>query len=69
MRYRISIGYDTAGFFFVVSSNVPGLEARGNHVVDVVKNATAAARRLLRKPCVEIRVDPGIMVRNSSPFS
>ena len=66
MRYRIAIGYDTAGFFYISSTNVPGLKARAKHATDVVEKATVAARRLLSRPTAKIQVEPGVMVRNSS---
>ncbi len=66
MRYNIAIGYDTAGFFFVSSSNIPGIKARDNTFVAIVERATEAGRRLLKKPLARILIEPGIMVRNSS---
>src|SRR5579863_1088733 len=64
MRYSFAIGYDTAGFFFVSSTNVPGLKARAKHVPEVIERATAAARHLLSRQSVGIHVNPGIMVRD-----
>ncbi len=66
MRYNIAIGYDTAGLFFVSSSNVPSLKIRARSFKEIVEKATIASRRLLRKPSAEITFEPGIMVRNSS---
>ncbi len=66
MRYNIAIGYDTVGFFFISSSNVPGLRAQARSFKEVVAKATTTSRRLLRKPSAEITVEPGIMVRNST---
>jgi hypothetical protein len=66
MRYNIAIGYDTAGLFFVSSSNVPGLKVQAKSFKEIVEKATIASRRLLRKPCANIHIEPGITARNSS---
>lgn len=66
MRYKIAIGYDTAGHFFISSSNVPGLKVQAKTFKEIVAKATIASRRHVRKPFAEITVEPGIVVRNSS---
>ncbi|MEI9914723.1 MAG: hypothetical protein WDN29_01645 [Methylovirgula sp.] len=39
MRYNIAIGYDTAGLFFVSSSNVPSLKIRARSFKEIVEKA------------------------------
>jgi hypothetical protein len=66
MHYNIAIGYDTAGLFFVSSSNVPGLKVQARSFKEVVERATITSRRLLCNPSADITFERGIMVRNTN---
>jgi hypothetical protein len=62
MNYSLSVGYDTAGIYYVFRSNIIGLDAKARSfdaLVGIVKDVAPA---LLRDRGAKVTVEPGLVV-------
>ena len=62
MNYTVSIGYDTAGSYYVFRSNIIGLDAEAKScdaLVGIVKDVAPA---LLHDRAARVTIEPGLVV-------
>jgi hypothetical protein len=64
MNYSVSIGYDTAGIYYVFRSNIIGLDAKAKAFDALVAIVKEVAPALLRDRGAKVVIEPGIVVCN-----
>ncbi len=63
MKYSVTVGYNSAGIYYVYSTDVPGLNDINAKSFDALVGVTKnVARHLLRDPSARVAIRPGLML-------